>query len=198
MEPNEKQLHPQDSMALIQSMIQTTKRSIGDSSHYFLLWGWSVLIGCLLQYYLIAIADYQHHYYSWFIITPLTLAIHFYFISKDEKKVRVTTFIDEATGYLWVALAVAFVVFGFIFTKIGWQYSFPFYILVYGIGTYVSGAMLKFKPLIIGGISCGIIACVTAYVPYEFQILLTALAMVLSYIIPGHILRNRYKKSKAF
>jgi hypothetical protein len=197
MEHSEKEFHPHESLQLIQSMIQTTKKSIGDSSHYFLLWGWTVLIGCLVQYYLKAIADYQHHYFAWFI-TPVTLAFHFYFLSKDQKKVRVTTFIDEATGYLWIALAFSFVVFGFIFSKIGWQYCFPFYIMMYGIGTYVSGAILKFKPLVFGGISCGLLACVTAYVHYDIQILLTALAMLLSYIIPGHILRSRYKKSKAF
>lgn len=196
MENSDKEFYPQESLRLIESMIHTSRRTIGNNSHYFLLWGWSVMIGCIVQYYLIAIAEYRHHYFAWFV-TPITLVIHFYFISKDEKKVGVKTFIDEATGYLWVALACTFIVFGFIFSKIGWQYSFPFYILIYGIGTYVSGALLKFQPLVLGGISCGVLAVVTVFVPYNYQILITALAMLLSYIIPGHILRNRYKKLNA-
>ncbi len=197
MEDKENEFRPDESLRLIESRIHSTRRSIGDNSHYFLLWGWAVMIGCFIQFYLKAVADYQHHYFAWFI-TPLTLIVHFYFMSKDEKKTRVKTFIDEATGYLWIALGCSFIAFGFIFTKIGWQYSFPFYILMYGIGTYVSGALLKFQPLVLGGISCGILAIVTVYVPYDMQILSTALAMLLSYIIPGHILRNNYKKSKDY
>jgi len=83
----------------------------------------------------------------------------------------------------------------FIFSKIGWQYCFPFYILFYGVGTYVSGSLLKFKPLVIGGLINLALAIVTAYLPYSLQMVMTALAILISYIIPGHLLRIRYNKT---
>ena len=195
MKDDEKDINPEQSLKLITSMIESAKHSIGDQSHFYLLWGWAVMIGCLLQYFLKAVIEYQHHYYAW-LVTPVATIVHFYFVSRQEKKEVVKTFVGEANGYLWIAICMAFVVLAFIFTRIGWQYCFPFYILFYGIGTYVSGSLLKFKPFIIGGICSIVIAAATPFLSYDFQILTTAVAILISYIIPGHMLRLHYRKNK--
>jgi hypothetical protein len=194
MEKSEKEFSPQESLRLIQSMIETTKSSISDSSHYFLLWGWAVFMGCVLQYILLAVVNYPHHYYAWFI-TPLALILHSFFIVRDRKRERVKTFINDANNYLWTAIGLSFFVMSFIFSKIGWQYCFPFYILIYGIGTFVSGNLIRFKPLVIGGIVNLVLAIIAAYLPYNAQILMTAFAILVSYIIPGHMLRIYYRKT---
>jgi hypothetical protein len=190
---NEPELSPQQSLELIHRMIETTKNSISNQSHYFLLWGWAVMIGCLLQYYLKVIASYPHYYLAW-LITPVTLLIHFLFVYRDARYKRVRTFVGEANAYLWTAIGFGFFALAFVFAKIGWQYCFPFYILFYGMGTYVSGSLIKFKPLIIGGIICFPLVIIAVNVSYDMQILITALAVFISYIMPGHILRYRYKK----
>jgi hypothetical protein len=43
-------LSPQQSIDLIQSMIDKTKNTVADGSVFFLLWGWVVFIACILQY----------------------------------------------------------------------------------------------------------------------------------------------------
>lgn len=184
-----------ESLDLIRRMIETTKASIKDSSHYFLLWGWATMIGCIVQYVLMNVVHYKHHYYAWFI-TPVALIIHFVFIAKDRKTEKVETYISQANGYLWMAIGFSFLVLAFIFSRIGWQYSFPFYILFYGLGTSVSGALLQFKPMVLGGASCFVFAAVAAYIPYDLQILLTAFAILVSYIIPGCLLRLRHRHTK--
>lgn len=176
-------------------MIETTKNSIRDQSHYFLLWGWAVVTGCLLQYYLKAIVNYPHHYYAW-LVTPIAIALHFIFVYRDVKKDRVKTFINEATAYLWTSIGLSFFALGFVFAKIGWQYCYPFYILFYGIGTYISGSLIKFKPMRIGGLFCFVLVVICVFQPYDSQMLVTAFAIIISYIIPGYMLRNQYKKQK--
>lgn len=185
---------PRDSLKLIHSMIENTKHSISDSSHYFLMWGWAVMIGCILQYVLLSI-HYPQHYYAWFV-TPVALVVHFIFLAKDNKKRKVKTFIGEANGTLWMAIGFSFAVMSVIFSKIGWQYCFPFYILFYGVGTFVSGSIIQFKPLQVGGIACFVLAIVATYMPYDVQILITAIAIFISYILPGHLLRKHYYKHK--
>ena len=187
-----KDFNPEESLALIRSMIETTKASIKDSSHYFLLWGWATIIGCIVQFVLKNVVHYKHHYYAW-SVTIVALVIHFVFISRDRKTDQVKTYIGQANSYLWIAIGFSFFVLAFIFSRIGWQYSFPFYILFYGLGTSVSGALLQFKPMVLGGASCFVFAAVAAYIPYDLQILLTALAILVSYIIPGHLLRLRHR-----
>lgn len=195
MKNNENDFSPEESLQLIRSMIEKTKHSISDKSHYFLLWGWAVFIGSLLQYYLKVIIDYPQHYYAWYI-TPVTLVIFIVFLVRDSKKEKVKTFIDEASRYLWTGIGFSFMALGFIFSKMGWQYCYPIYILLYGIGTYVSGALIKFRPLIIGGIFCFPLAVIATYVEYDTQIITLAVAVLVSYIIPGYLLRMRYKKQQ--
>ena len=193
METKESNFSPQESLQLIRSMIETTKHSISDKSHYFLLWGWAVFTGCVLQYYLKVIIDYPQHYYAWYV-TPVALVIFVFLLIKDNKKEKVKTFINEASNYLWTALGFSFMALSFIFSKMGWQYCYPLYILLYGIGTYVSGSLIKFRPLIIGAAFCFPLAVVTAYVQFDTQIIMLAFAVLVSYIIPGHLLRMKYRK----
>lgn len=194
MRNNDRDITPEESLKLITSMIETTKHTISDTSHFYLLWGWAVIIGCLLQFYLKVIANYPHHYYAWFV-TVVAAVVHIFFIVRHGKREVVRTFISDANSYLWTSLGMSFIVLAFVFAKFGWQYSFPIYILLYGIGTYVSGCFLKFRPFIIGGICCYIIAAITPYLQYDFQILITAFAILISYVIPGHLLRSSYRKT---
>jgi len=195
MKNNENDFSPEESIQLIRSMIEKTKHSISDKSHYFLLWGWAVFIGSLLQYYLKVIIDYPKHYYAWYI-TPVALLIFIFFLVRDNKKEKVKTFIDDASRYLWTGIGFSFMALGFIFSKMGWQYCYPIYILLYGIGTYVSGALIKFKPLLIGGVFCFPLAVIAAYAAYDIQIIILAFAVLVSYIIPGYLLRMRYQKQQ--
>jgi len=195
MQVNEDEFSPTESLKLITQMIETTKNSISDRSHYFLLWGWAVVIGCLTQYFLKAILNYPQHYYAW-LITPVAIVFHFIFVYRDRKKDRVKTFINEANAYLWTSIGLSFFVLGFVFARIGWQYCYPFYILLYGVGTYISGSLLKFKPMIVGGLLCFVLVIICVYQPYDFQMLITAFAIIISYIIPGYMLRNQYKNQK--
>ncbi|HEX8357811.1 MAG TPA: hypothetical protein VF610_10380 [Segetibacter sp.] len=184
----------QESLVLIRSMIETTKTSISDNSAFFLIWGYATVVGCLLQYILLVFVQYPHHYIAW-LVTPFALLLHILFAIKSKKAERVKTFIGEANGFVWIIVGCSYLALAIIFYKIGWQYSFPFYILLYGIGTYISGSLLKFKPMRFGGAFCLCIAAFTPYTSYSNQILLAAFAILISYIVPGHLLRSQYRKN---
>jgi hypothetical protein len=57
----------------------------------------------------------------------------------------------------------------------------------------VSGMFLKFKPLIIGGIFNWLLACCSVLLPYDYQLLTAAAAILTSYIIPGHLIQANRK-----
>ncbi|MEJ7588699.1 MAG: hypothetical protein WKI04_14155 [Ferruginibacter sp.] len=60
----EAKFSPQESLHVIQSMINKSKEDLGDNSIFFLLWGWLVFIGCLLQYFLLVVIKTPYHYYA--------------------------------------------------------------------------------------------------------------------------------------
>ena len=185
------ELSPQESLRLIQTMIETTKNAIGDRSHYFLLWGWGVFSACILQFVLKVFINSPYNGAAW-LIMPFIFAAHIFFIVQDKKREKIKTFISDANNYLWTALVFAFLVAGFIFSKLGWENCFPVYTILYGIGTYVSGCLIKFKPLLYGGIACFPLALLCAHVGFDARILVMSFALLISYIVPGHLLRLQY------
>lgn len=60
--------------------------------------------------------------------------------------------------------------------------------------TFLSGFIMKFKPLTIGGICCWALAIVSPFVAYDYQLLLIGVAVVAARIVPGYLLQKKYKK----
>jgi hypothetical protein len=197
METNEKELSPQESLQLIQSMINKTKDSVGDDSFYFLLWGWMVFACCIGEFILKVYYHYPNHYFVWWLM-PVGGVISGIYGSRQSKKQKVKSFVDDALDYLWIALVLAFIALVFISVGSGaWQTPFTYYILLYAIGTFVSGKLLRFKPLVVGGLINFVLAAVSVRFSYDYQLLIASLAILTSYIIPGHLLRIRHQQQKA-
>ena len=186
---------PEDSLKVIQSMLEKSKQDIRGNDIYFLMWGWITFICCTGQFLLKRVFDYPKHYLVWWL-TLAGVLLSIIISVKQGKKKKVTTYIDESMGYLWTGMGICFFVLSMILSRSGWgETVFPFFIMLYGLGTFISGCMLRFRPFIIGGILAWIIAVVSAYLEYDFQILMAALAIMLSYIIPAYILRYKAKHS---
>ncbi|MET0393071.1 MAG: hypothetical protein ABW019_08005, partial [Chitinophagaceae bacterium] len=111
--------------------------------------------------------------------------------SREAKKRKVKTYISESIGHLWMGMGITFFVLSIILTKFGWysQPVFPFFIMLYGLGTFVSGNIIRFRPLVAGGILAFGLAIGSSYVAYDYQMLFGAAAILVSYIIPAHLLR---------
>jgi len=93
-------------------------------------------------------------------------------------------------------ISQAFLYFGlaFFFGKYDlWQISFPLYILIYAVTCFFMGALMQFPLLKWTGLLCLPIMVIAVFVSFEWQLLLLALAILISYIIPGHVL---YVKEK--
>ena len=56
------------------------------------------------------------------------------------------------------------------------------------------GVIIKFKPLLIGGICCWLLSIMSMFVMYEFQLLLLAPAVIAAWLIPGYLLQQKFKK----
>lgn len=184
---------PEQSLQLIQSMISKTKQDMSDNSIYFLVWGWITFIAFVGQYVLMSVVKYEKHYLVWWLIVPGIIFSTWYGI-KEGKKKKAKTYVGESMKYLWMGMGISFFVLSMILTKLGWGTSvFPFFIMLYGLGTFISGNFLRFKPLIAGGIIAWGLAIGAAYVKYEYQMLFGAAAILFSYIIPAYMLRQKNK-----
>ena len=193
MKNEEESLTAQQSFEIITSMIRQAKGKAQQNSFYFLLWGWLVFIGCLLQYFLLVIIKSPRHYLAWLIIiVGVFFSVTYTIRSKQRRKVK--TYIGDSMARLWTGISISFLALCFILSNIGWQHAFPIYILFYATGTFISGGLLQFRPLQVGGAICWVLAVAATFVSYQDQILLSAAAILASYLVPGYMLKNRTSK----
>jgi hypothetical protein len=195
----EQNFSPEQSLRLIQSMISKTRQNMSDNSIYFLVWGWLTFFACTGQFILKHIYQYEKHYLVW-LVSFIGIFFTLYQGRKKNRTVKAKTYLDENMSYLWTGMAACFFVLALILTRLGWGFSvFPFFIMLYGLGTFVSGNFLKFRPLVIGGVISWILAIGATFASYDYQMLFGAAAILISYIIPAYMLQRRnrlYKKEQ--
>ena len=183
----------EQSLQVIQSMIQKAKQDVVKNSFYFLLWGWLVFITALLNFVLMKFTDVKQPYIVWNIMWFGVVASIVKGI-KEGRSEKVKTYLGDTMKYFGISMAIIYCSFAFIFGKYDlWHYSFPFYILIYAAACFFMGSMMQFPLLKWTGLLCIPIMIASVFFKYEWQLLLLALAVLISYIIPGHVL---YMKEK--
>lgn len=189
-----------ESLALIQSMINKAKHQFSDNGHLYLLWGWVVFLCSVTQFILINYVHYEKHYLVW-MVTWATLIYQAIYMYKNKRKRNVRTYTDDILSFVWITFVVLMFLFGYLFGQIMGEeyYKFinPGFLALYGMPTFLSGKILRFKPLLIGGLCCWVLSALSPFVPQSYQLLVLSLGVVIAWIVPGYILQARYKRQNA-
>lgn len=194
----EEKFTPEQSLELIGQMINKAQNKFGENGHLYLLWGWAILACSLAQFVLAYYVKWEHHYTVWFL-TWLVFIYQMIYLARQKKREKVKTYTDDIIKIVWITFIVLMFLFGFLFGKLMGEeyYKFlnPGILALYGMPTVLSGAILKFRPLVIGGIVCWILSIISAYIPFQYQLLLLSAAVIAAWIIPGYLMRNRFKQN---
>jgi hypothetical protein len=187
----------EDGLKTIYAMINSTKGSIGENYLYYLLWGYLVGLACILEFFLMRVVHYEKSYQVWPVLMGLGMVLTGLMTWRMKKNSTHRTFIGNMMGYLWMAWLISLVILLF-FANMRQDYSIilPLTMVMYGMGIFVSGGMISFRPLIIGGIVSWIASVVAFFQPHDVQLLLMTGTVIVSYIIPGHMLRQSSKKQR--
>ena len=189
-----------EGLEIIQSMINRAKDKFSENGHLYLLWGWVVFFCSITQFVLLSFTSFEKHYLVW-MVCWLVFIYQIFYIAKRNKREQVRTYTGDIIGYVWLAFVVAMFLMGFLFGRIlGDTYSrmvIPGFLVLYGIPTFLSGAILRFRPLVIGGICCWILSVLSVFVPEKYQLLFLSAAMLVAWIIPGYLLRIKFKKTNS-
>jgi len=191
------ELSAQSSLVLIESMINKAQNRFSENGTLYLIWGWVVFICALGQYLMLKLngTNFKQSGFIWLIIIPVII-YQFFFLVKKKKAERVKTYTDEIIGYVWMTFGICMGLFSYIMAVLQiWQLFYPFIFLFYGIPTFLSGAIMRFKPLMVGGITCWILALISVQIQTIEIILLLIPAVLAGWIIPGYLLRARFKSA---
>ena len=188
-----------ESLQVIHSMIEKAKNQFSENGHLYLLWGWVVFVCSMAQFILLKFVQSEKHYFVWFA-TCLAFAYQIFYLRKQNRRQRVKTYADRIIGFIWISFVVLMILIGFSIGRIGGEDYYklisPAFLAMYGVPTFLCGILLKFQPLVIGGIGCWVLSVIAHFIPYDFQLLLLSVAMIIAWIIPGYILQKKYQLQK--
>jgi hypothetical protein len=193
----EENFDPNQSLILIESMINRAKDKFAEDGSMYLLWGWTVFICSLSQFILLHFYKSPYHYMvwmsSWFVVIYQVI-----YLRRKYRKQKVRTYTSHILGYVWLTFVIVIFLLAFLIGRLsGGDYFMhinPILLAVYGMPIFLSGIILRFKPLIIGGIGCWILCIATTFIHnFDYQFLMIPVAMLIAWIIPGYLLRAKYR-----
>jgi len=208
----EKNLSEQESLQIIQQMIDTAKQEQKDDGAGWILWGWLLFLASIFTWLNIQFHWFENIGLFWNIFGICVVLYWIYRIiihATGRDRVKVKTY----TGDLFSKLNSGFFIF---LLLIIFSMNIPvrgvppakgFMLLtgLYGFWILDYGTALNFKPSIIAAYITWAIAFAGLFIykideteKGEFQLvmLVHALVALVGYIIPGHLANREFKKSQ--
>lgn len=175
-------------LQVIHQMITRAKGNIRNSSFYILLWGWIVTAGSLGHYLLLEFSNLAHPEWAWAVIIVGIIASIAKSI-KDRQTSGVATYGGYLMAMIWVTFLINYFIILFFIAKINF-YITPVVLVLTAGSVFLSGILLKFKPLKWGAGFIWVMGILAFMVSLPYQLLATSAAIVGGYLIPGYILKN--------
>ena len=185
---SEKSLSPQESLGLIADAISKSRGNIRDNSFGFLLWGWLIAIASFLYFFLHQYTNIQFYFIPFPILAAVGIVATIIYLKRKNSRTTLT-YTDYFINKMWIVLGISFFVVVFINVTQG-KMPFTYTLIIAGIGTLVSGWVMKFIPLAVGGILFLVSAVASIYIVDQYKPLLHGTAIIAGYLIPGYLLRN--------
>ncbi len=212
----EKKLTERESLELITQMINKAKDACHSTGLAAIMWGLIIAFCSLVR-----LAEIQYGFklpFDIYLLTLVAIIPQVYLSLKEKRESKVKAYGDVFMDYLWLGFGVCIFLLIFIMQAVfaAWkpageeyqllaghpasfhfyEFSASFFLLLYGLPTFVSGISMKFRPMIWGGLWCWVSCLAAIYTPVKADLLLTALSSIFAWFIPGMIMEKEYQKAK--
>lgn len=185
-------MNEQESLALIREMIDRARGEVRHGGYFFLLWGWLVVAGCALHYGLWEILGPSQAALAWAAVGIIGGIGTWLGIRRQKSREHRASITGRTISVVWTAVGALLL----ILTGIGlaglmsFQEVYPMYMFLYGVGTFVTGGVLSFRPLQFGALCSWGLGIAAFFVDFQSQLLLIGAAIIVSYLIPGYLLNR--------
>jgi len=187
----------EEQLQLIERMIKQSQQKFSDNGKFYLLWGWVALSASLIHYALLGFTDFSMPYLVWIILMPLAGIASSIMGKRQSKQADHTLYSDKVMPYLWAGCTISMLILIVLGYKLTWNIVYPLLLIIWAIGLFSSGALIRFKPLMYGAVLNWILAIFAFFVAFDVQLLLIACSMLFSYLVPGYMLQAQARRDAA-
>lgn len=201
MESNHsEQFDERQSLLVIQEMIQLSQRKINNDGILLIVWGYAASLPALIRYFKEILFLPNRVMFVLKFVDPvlplLALAFTIYYIYNERKKV--TTYIGASLRSIWISLFGCMVLTNLILANVTHEVNFtlqhPLFMVLTAFAILVTGVILRYKLIILGGIVFGILAYIASFLILKDQMLLDGIGWFLALAIPGHLMYFKREK----
>jgi len=164
----------------------------------FLAWGYPTAFFLFLEFLALWLWGEDWCVWLWTGIPLVGVPLMMYFLNEDYERTRRRTLDANIILMMWVFIGFASCIGGAAmgFANVFQQGFMAYLSLLCGMGCFMTGIILHFRPKTI----CGIIASILSAVPLFFQgdlwywqLLIASFIVVIALVIPGHLFKNYVK-----
>jgi hypothetical protein len=194
----EKQISGQESLLIIQQMINTAKKEQKDDGKGWIIWGWLLFLASIFTWINLH-TRWVSVFFFWSGFGLIAVLVGMFEVARDKffrKRDKVRTYTKDLMEKLNIGF---FITLFFIVLAMNLEMDprkgFAILLALYGFWILIYGTALDFRPSIIGAFATWGFGLAALFVKtFEWTMILHAAAVLCGYIIPGHIAHNEFKK----
>lgn len=190
----EQKFSEQQALQLIEQTILSTRQKFKDDGFSLIMWGWIVIVGNIINY-LAVTQEIKYLFMYWAIVCPIGGIYSGIRGKKIGKENGVNSYAGNVMKYIWMGSGIAAIMLWVAAISLGWEYINAAMFVAFAVPVFVTGGIMKFKPVIFGGFilfAFGIICFLCA--AYSWVYIVAALGWILGYLIPGYLLKKGNKQ----
>lgn len=187
-----------DMIARMRNEVMSRKELTGEN--LFLAWGYPTVIVLLLEFAALMLWNEDWCSWLWVGIPLIGTPLMIYFLNEDYERTHRRTLDQNVILMMWIFIGFACCLGGAAMGIAGvfQQGFFALLSLLCGMGCFMTGIILHFRPKTV----CGIISSMLSAVPlflqgdlWPWQLLATAVIVTIALIIPGHLFRRHIRQN---
>jgi len=190
----EENFNIQDSLNVIQSMIDQTKQKYEQNGLTLLVWGILVFGASIAQYSMIVSGNGEKSYLTWVVTMIPGFIITFIAKAINGAKAKLNKKSDDKMGYVWLMAGSMAMITGFILSRELGKAVTPMIWAPFCVAGLATGLYLKEKVFVAMSTVAAIIAFGSVFIDYQLQPVVTSFIALCLMVIPGIKLYKDHKK----
>lgn len=194
--PDRETISHQQSLGIIEQMINAARNDHRERGDGWLLWGWLLFTASVLSVIFMARGLANLVSWVWPIMLGLGLVFNLALLASYKKRKPVTTYVQDLLNKLGIGFFVSLFILIAASYLSRMSFAFGYYYVLYAFWMFIYGSALRFRPFMIGAV-VNWAAAIAIFIVQDFYyaMLISAVAVLVGYLIPGHMLRRQYYQS---